>query len=408
MGARVVRNNNGRLALVIHYQGRRWWEGTTLPDTPENREDCVALARLINRTIKDGTFPARYIDFFPGGNQRKRFAPDAVDPTLSTTFAVFADAFLERCKPPQKRDAYYKAVKSHLEYLKPAFGRLTLGQISRARVLQLRKSLLETVGRNGKKKLSVKTVRNIITGTLGAILAEAREQNLMDHAPSVRLKWKRQIPPRINPFTAEERDKVVGYFAEHDKNYWPFVCVLAWTGMRPGEATALRWGDVDLENEVIEIRGSRVHGKDEAAKTEASVRTLRELAPEAVAALKSVQPFAPEPDDYVFVGTQGKPIRQANMRERRWYKALRAAKIRTVKLYALRHTFISQALTAGCNTKWISEYTGTSPDMINRVYGRFMTSDADNQLARFRRPQGESQRSVANGASKIKSKGEGE
>ena len=57
-----------------------------------------------------------------------------------------------------------------------------------------------------------------------------------------------------------------------------------------------------------------------------------------------------------------------------------------------RHTFISLALTAGVNIKWLAEHCGTSVAMIERHYGRFLSGSAAEQLelieARERRSQG--------------------
>ena len=43
--------------------------------------------------------------------------------------------------------------------------------------------------------------------------------------------------------------------------------------------------------------------------------------------------------------------------------------MRPRKFYATRHTFISVALSKGCNLKWVAEYCGTSVEMIEKSYG---------------------------------------
>ena len=48
----------------------------------------------------------------------------------------------------------------------------------------------------------------------------------------------------IPPFDAEERDCIVEWFRARKPHYYPFVLTLFRTGMRPSEATALRWADV--------------------------------------------------------------------------------------------------------------------------------------------------------------------
>jgi integrase len=67
----------------------------------------------------------------------------------------------------------------------------------------------------------------------------------------------------------------------------------------------------------------------------------------------------------------------------------------TAKFYATRHTFISISLTNGINAKFIAEYCGTSLAMIEKHYGRYIRSDAREQLALNRRRAPETARSAA-------------
>ena len=60
--------------------------------------------------------------------------------------------------------------------------------------------------------------------------------------------------------------------------------------------------------------------------------------------------------------------------------ALRAKGIRERDFYCTRHTFISLALTAGENIKAIAEQCGTSAQMIEKHYGRYMSSDFGQRL----------------------------
>jgi integrase len=57
-----------------------------------------------------------------------------------------------------------------------------------------------------------------------------------------------------------------------------------------------------------------------------------------------------------------------------------AAGISERKFYATRHTYISVALTAGVNIKWIAQQCGTSVAMIEKHYGRYIRDDGDAPL----------------------------
>ena len=58
----------------------------------------------------------------------------------------------------------------------------------------------------------------------------------------------------------------------------------------------------------------------------------------------------------------------------------RAKGIRERDFYCTRHTFISLALTAGENIKAIAEQCGTSAQMIEQHYGRYMSSDFGSRM----------------------------
>jgi hypothetical protein len=77
----------------------------------------------------------------------------------------------------------------------------------------------------------------------------------------------------------------------------------------------------------------------------------------------------------------GTPLDQERFVEKHWHRALRGAGVRPRKFYATRHTFISQAVsTPGISLKWLADYCGTSIEMIERHYGRYMHGD-ESQLA---------------------------
>jgi len=56
---------------------------------------------------------------------------------------------------------------------------------------------------------------------------------------------------------------------------------------------------------------------------------------------------------------------------------LRVLEIRPRPFFNVRHTFISAALTIGCNQKWIAAQTGTSIAMIQEHYGKYIRDDGD-------------------------------
>ena len=141
------------------------------------------------------------------------------------------------------------------------------------------------------------------------------------------------------------------------------------------------WGRVDLLKGKATIVLSRTLGEENAPKTGASTRTIA-LLPNVVELLKTLLPLHVTAEDYVFTDEQGKPINQ-NEFGRKFQDVLRVLGIRPRPFYNTRHTYISVALTLGCNPKWIAEQTGTSIAMIQQNYGRYIRDDGDALLRAY-------------------------
>src|SRR5262249_30084436 len=82
-------------------------------------------------------------------------------------------------------------------------------------------------------------------------------RRLYDKRFIVRLDRGRESS-EIDPFTDEERDRIVEWFLQNRPHYHAFVHFRFWTGTRPSEAIGLRWGEVDLACHRVRIRRSRV------------------------------------------------------------------------------------------------------------------------------------------------------
>ena len=135
------------------------------------------------------------------------------------------------------------------------------------------------------------------------------------------------------------------------------LLVAFWTGARPNELAALRWGDVSASS--FRIRAGRSpRGVESTPKTAASVRDIDLLPPvvEALRAQKAQQAAArlkaglgaPGPGlDYVFTGYHGGPVSPNRLRAKVWYPTLAKAGLQRRIAYQTRHSFASNALAAG-------------------------------------------------------------
>src|SRR5262249_1127568 len=142
-------------------------------------------------------------------------------------------------------------------YILPAHGDVKLKDIDARFLENLKVQLLGT-------GLSVSTAQKIINGPLRAMLRDAKKlDGLSIQDPFISLEWPDVPATKPDPFSESERDKVLSYFRQQASEGqirlldYVLVYLLFWTGMRPSEAIALRWGDVDLNAGRAEITKSR-------------------------------------------------------------------------------------------------------------------------------------------------------
>jgi integrase len=389
MACKVKVNRHGFLAFRLYWDGYESWEGTQWKDTPKNREKAQARAILMSEEMEKGTFD--YLKWFPEGNKAEQFRPltNAEPITGNKTISEYYTHWIETKKPPLVRKSRERDYRQYFNcYILPRLADVKLQDID-ARLLENFK--VQLLGRG----LSISTVRRVIDGPLRAMIRDAKKfDGLVVEDPFIVLEWPEAPREKPDPFTEEERDAILSYFRQKASEGrvllgdYVFPYTLFWTGMRPSETIALRWGDVDLRAEKAEITKSRHLGAEAAPKTRGSRRTIR-LLPTVVELLGFMKPLYVTESDYVFRGATGKPLDAAEWSRRHWHKALRAKEIRPRKFYATRHTYISVALSHGVKMKWLAEQCGTSAEMIERNYGRYILDDGDAPLRALLKAQTE-------------------
>ena len=376
----VIRvNRHGYLAYRLRWNGVESHEGTGLRDTPANRVKLEARARVMSDEVEAGTF--QYLRWFPQGNKAHLFQPKR--PSLEITVREYAEQkWLPRMQPPNARASTARTYRKHVaRHILPAFGELHLTDVTPAALEDFR-ALLTRSESEGGKGLKMKTARDIIDGTFRALYRAARTvDRLVTDDPFAALRWPRKIELEPDPFTADERDRLLNYFRERDPWYFPLVYLLFWTGLRVGEVVGLRCGDVGLREGKLSVRRSRTLGEDNPPKTARSVRTIP-LRPEVVGVLRAMPtPLHRTDESFFFTNQTGRPLDEERFVEKHWHRALRATGIRPRKFYATRHTFMSLTLMAGkVKIKRLADYCGTSVAMIEKHYARWMAEDTPEEI----------------------------
>lgn len=390
MGCRVKKapkNKAGitKLAFRLIFRGPtgeevRSWEGTEMEATEQNEKLLRARAVLIEEEIEQGTFD--YLKHFPQGNKAGLFTQYLAG-AEPKTIRQYYRAWQKDKVPPFVKKKRARMYVSHFEcHILPLHGDKYMQLYSVSDIRELRAEVVE------KKKLTMKTAKNVVNATLRALFRDAKAERVIERNPFDELPkrwWPKTLGPPADPFTEAERDKILGYFKKKYLGHWAqgyaFLYTLFWTGARPSELTARTWRDYDPRTGKLSIRTSRVDGEEGTTKTRASTRTIVLLEP-VRQCLNQVRPLRAGPGDYIFTNQVGKPIDQKEFAWRHFWPALTALNLRHRDFYATRDTYISVMLSHREPAKQVAEICGTSVAMIEGSYGKFIgTSNNFGQAA---------------------------
>ncbi len=388
MGVSVVTNQHGYLRFRIFWNGRDIAVSTRFRDDgPQgrNRRLVSAKAILIEEELKRGAELHRAL-LQVLGDCPPRLMPAPASPPKARTIRSYYEEWIERRVPPLVRLSTAKRHRLCFEaIILPELGGALFQDMTKSRLEAFRSKLLRGRTRRGTTR-TVKAVRNIIDWHLRSLWRDAEREGYA--GPFPRLDWPRAHREKPDPFDGDERDSILAWFAEHDPYWHPWLFFLFWTGMRHGEAAALRWKDIDLKRGIVSISRSRDEGEENAPKTTGSIREIPML-PWVIDLLSRLpRRLHSDGEEFVFLTPEGKPMTDTWWPKRGaarrpvdeeskgiWFRCLRSLGIRPRKFYATRHTFIAWALSEGANLKGLAEYCGTSVQMIEQSYGRYIRKD---------------------------------
>lgn len=188
----------------------------------------------------------------------------------------------------------------------------------------------------------------------------------------------RQTQRKGNFLTKEELKEFLKLAQTTTLSYFfPLVHLMAYTGLRQGEALALKWSDIDFENKKITVDKTAVRIKEkqiiQTPKTKNSKRVIS-IDPATLSILKSWKKdqikiyfkngkhFEGD-DNFVFTNQRAEWVHIHNFI--RYFKRFIADhKLKTITPHGLRHTHASLLFSAGVEPKNISDRLGHSTVQI--------------------------------------------
>ena len=337
--------------------GHAWQVRYRDPDRVERsrtfrtREEADRFARTVISSVDDGSY---------------------VDPALGKTpFGRWALEWLEAASvglKPKTVSGYRSMLRNHLL---PEFGALPLAKI---RALDVNRF----VTRLSASGMSPSRVRSIYF-LLQSVLRSAVDSGYIARSPCVGMKLPRTTKREAAFLTADEVHRLADSVPDR---YRALVYVLAYGGLRWGEAVALRRKRMNLLRRRIEVVESladvdgvlyfgstKTHQERQVALPASVIDILTEHLSSHVGR---------GADALVFTSTEGAPLRLPNFRRRVWEPALAAAGLGPTRIHDLRHTCAALLIAQGAHAKAIQRHLGHSSIQITfDTYGHLLPDEQD-------------------------------
>lgn len=265
---------------------------------------------------------------------------------------------------PTTYATYYQIAS---KYIIPRLGHLRIDQIQEQ---QLEQFILDIRREHNGKSLSGRYLRNICAVVLKAMTYCKKKNHYAIDIPEnpVTVNKKTQLLlPGEKDLAALEK-----YLFQHiHESTCMGILIAFYTGIRIGEACALTWGDINLEEGLIYIRKNiqRVKAGDgqknstqilfQTPKTSTSLRTI----PIPPVLLPMLKIYRGADEQYIIQGIK-KPWAEPRTLQYRFASILKKCGIENFNFHMLRHAFATRCITQGFDVKSLSEILGHSSIQI--------------------------------------------
>ena len=252
--------------------------------------------------------------------------------------------------------------EKYRNYIKPEIGSMKLKDVKE---IHLQKIMNGQAGRSYSHCAKLRMV-------MQELFSKARKSRLITYDPAEDIKLPSTSRGGNRSITDQERSHILAVADTHRAGLW--ILTMLYAGLRPGEAAALQWKDIDFDRNEIHIYKAIESGSGaiKGPKTAAGVRDI----PIHGELRRKLEAAKGEPFDYVFTMTNGNPMTSDGM-QRTWRSFRRALDLemgaktyrnkiiqsvvaKDLTVYCLRHTFCTDLQRAGVPINVAKELMGHS------------------------------------------------
>lgn len=326
---------------------------------------------------QDGLYTARFTD--QTGKRRQKYFKKLAECRQWLADAQFADEHSNIFKGDITVDAWFQYwideikgdsirystklfyCQQYHNQIQPVLGKMLIKDV---RPLHCQ-SVLNKMSSKSYAQSSITAAKTV----MGTLLGAAYNNNVIMQYPLRNVKPQNGQPSKKKKVLTVDEQKTLLTGLRSEWYYEAYALVLQ-TGLRAGELRALRWSDIDFEQNTIHInktmsrsaQGGSVAGEP---KTYAGLRSIP-LTQEAINILNSqkekrsqIKVIPMQFADYIFLTHKGKP-NDTSAYDLKLDAVTRKLGIPHISMHTLRHTFATRCIEGGMKPKTLQKLLGHS------------------------------------------------
>lgn len=280
-------------------------------------------------------------------------------------FAYYCDEWLKLNRSRVKESTYVKYSSILEKHIKPRLGGCLVQALSPIIIEQFSHDLL------CDEELSPKTVKDILT-MLHSVIKYTSKQ-FPESLPNIEIIYPKVPKNEMRVLTKDEQTRLVNYLLD-DMDECKFGVLLSLlTGMRIGEICALRWENVCLREQIVNVKSTMQRLKDFSESSTSKTKiVISEPKSDTSARIIPLTEYAVRlckmhwcnnPAAFVLTGEANRYIEPRTMQ----YKLERYTAdcdLDGVHFHTLRHTFATRCVEVDFEIKSLSEILGHSSPRI--------------------------------------------
>ena len=278
----------------------------------------------------------------------------------SATVAEWADQWLELYKKGTVSYGTYNNYRMYIKnHIKPKLGKFRASQVKEIHIRQFYNTIA------GKSK----TMQNDIYVALNGIFSSAVKNHLCAENPVIKPVIPKKTKTQISVFSAEEVKKIV----ESDLPYSELPKLLLYTGLRVGEAVALKWSQYDPDAGILNVQNASAR-KEGGGWEDGDTKGRKDRTIYLTQEGKKLMSSLPRRGFYILANEDGQQL-TPRMFEGRYHKFFAAADVEYKSPHKCRHTYATHLVKGGAELMAVQSLLGHTSIKVTEIYTHVLDDD---------------------------------